>query len=632
MIDFLRRFLGAGLFLLAVMGQAQASEGLLKQAYWVDSSGDAAWAEVQVAPFQDFQDTLALGLVGRPVWVRVRIAGKQDAERQVLRIKPSILGRIELFDPVGIPSTALEPLQSGRWIPMGPESYASSALGFVIPASQQDRDVYLRVVSDTVIFVAADVLPMRQAVLEDSQTIFSQALYVGLIVFLAFWALMGFFERQEKIYLLFMLRQLYAAFHALFIFGFGHFYLSRWFSSEFLIFLYDAIILTIAVPGVVFELTLLRELGTSARVGRWVAFILFASVVGSIGLWAADRVLWARLWNQSMGLLLTTFIAYLGFFARVDSDVDKTRRRAMRWLLKTYYVSFFLTLMVPLLAFLDIIKSPSWIVDMIVFHGALSGVMLMVLLALRSRSRELMNQAISIRHEVMTEELVKEKAIRSEKERFLDMLAHEMKNPLTAVNLLLDAKTPNGRQIQRAVDDMNLVIERALQVGRVDDARYQPVMARTQIDQLLKNTRSALGHQDRIVFTSTEPLSLNSDEEMLSIVFGNLLENALKYSPAKSLIQVETTHALRDHVPGIEVRVRNEVGEAGMPDPLQVFQKYYRSPRAHRQVGSGLGLYLVAELLKLLGGRVELSLPLSSSAWVVFIVWLPVQSGTDQNP
>lgn len=627
MIQCLQRFFGVLLCLFALAGQVQAADLLLKQAYWVDSSGDTSFTDVQAAPFHDFQDTLALGLLGRPVWLRVRIAGSEEAERLVLRIKPSILGRIELFDPVAMPATTTKPLESGRWIPMGPQSYPSSALGFLIPANHQDRDVYLRVVSDTVFIFDAEVLPIRQAILQDSQQIFGQAIYVGLVLFLAFWALMGFFERQEKIYLLFLMRELYAAFHALFIFGFGHFYLSRWLSSDFLAFLYDWIVLTIAVPGVVFELILLRELGTSERVRRWVAIILGASVIGSIGFWAAGHVLWARMWNQSLGLLLTPLIAYVGFFARVDSDVDKTRRRAMRWLLKAYYVSFFLTLMVPLLAFLNIINSPSWIVDMIVFHGALSGLMLMVLLALRSRSRELMIQAMSIRHEVMAQELVKEKEIRSEKERFLDMLAHEMKNPLAAVNLLLDATTPNGRIIQRAVDDMNLVIERALQVGRVDDARDQPVMAWLQIDQLLKNTRSALGHPDRIVFTRSDPLSLKSDEEMLSIVFGNLLENALKYSPANSLITVQVDSMVREALEGIEIRISNGVGEAGLPDPQQVFQKYYRNPRAHRQVGSGLGLYLVAELLKVLGGSIELLSRLPSSQRVVFVVWLPVEMG-----
>lgn len=623
MIYTWRRILWAGLFLLGMLGQAQASDVLLKQGYWVDRSGHAAWADAQAATFEDFQETLALGLVGKPVWLRVRIAAGPATDQWVLRIKPSILGRIELIDPVGMPASTTEPLLSGRWIPVGPKSYASTALGFELPTRPIDRDVYLRVVSDTAIIVATEVLPLRQAMLQDSQTLFLQALYVGLIVFLAFWALMGFFERQEKIYLLFMLRELYAAFHALFIFGFGHFYLSRWFDPQFLIFLYDAIILTIAVPGVVFELTLLRELGTSARLRRWVAVMLCASMLGSIGLWAADQLVWARLWNQSLGLLLTPFIAYMGFFARVDSPVDKTRRRAMRKLLQVYYVTFFLTLMVPLLAFLGIIQSPSWIVDMIVFHGALSGLMLMVLLALRSRSRELMNQAMSIRHEVIAQELAKEKELRSEKERFLDMLAHELKNPLMAINLLLDAQTPKGRDIQRAVHDMNTVIERTLQVGRLDDRHDRPEWVWTQIDQLLNNTRFALGYQDRVHFTSLGPLALKTDEKMVSIILANLLENALKYSPDRSPVRVHAHAAAREQAPGVEIQFNNAVGEAGQPDPDQVFQKYYRSPRAHRQIGSGLGLYLVSELLQLLGGSIEL-LPSSPAALeVVFRVWLP---------
>lgn len=602
----------------------------MKQSYWVDKTGEATWASAASAPYESFDETLTMGFVSRPVWLRLRIASSSEVDHLVIRIKPSILGKIELFDPQSPTFNPDAPPLSGRWVPLGPNAYPSTALGFLIDPSAQDRDVYLRVVSDTAIIVAPEVLTMHQARLEDSQHIFSQAIYVGLIVFLAFWALMGFFERQEKIYLLFLLRELYAAFHALFIFGFGHFYLSRWVSTEALIWGYDWIVLTIAVPGVVFELTLLKELGTSQRVRRWTWGVLAASFLGSIGFWAFGDIVWARVWNQSLGLLLTVLISYLGFFAKVDSDVDKTRRVPIRWLLKTYYVSFFLTLMVPMLVFLGAIKSPPWIVDLVVFHGALTGLMLMVLLALRSRARELMNQAMTIRHELMTQELVKEREMRTDKERFLDMLAHEMKNPLTAVNLLLDAKTANGREIQKAVNDMNRVIDRALQVGRVDDARDAPVMVWTDVQELLKNSRLGLANQERIVFTGHGPLAVKTDEEMLSIVLGNLLENALKYSPPASPIAIEARFIASDS-PAIEVRISNAVGDAGAPDPMQVFQKYYRSPRAHRQVGSGLGLYLVAELLKGLGGSIRLDQAALAHAKVEFVVSLPVQTADEKT-
>ena len=46
-------------------------------------------------------------------------------------------------------------------------------------------------------------------------------------------------------------------------------------------------------------------------------------------------------------------------------------------------------------------------------------------------------------------------------------------------------------------------------------------------------------------------------------------------------------------------------GNAGWPDPQKIFSKYYRSPHAQRQPGTGLGLYLVKHLVDLLGGEIS---------------------------
>ena len=68
------------------------------------------------------------------------------------------------------------------------------------------------------------------------------------------------------------------------------------------------------------------------------------------------------------------------------------------------------------------------------------------------------------------------------------------------------------------------------------------------------------------------------------------------------------------------VIVENDAGQAGLPDPAKVFQKYYRSHRAQSQIGSGLGLYLVQGLVRLLGGGIAYE-PLSNR--VRFRLWLP---------
>jgi signal transduction histidine kinase len=53
----------------------------------------------------------------------------------------------------------------------------------------------------------------------------------------------------------------------------------------------------------------------------------------------------------------------------------------------------------------------------------------------------------------------------------------------------------------------------------------------------------------------------------------------------------------------ITLTITNTVGEVGLPDEEKIFTKYYRAEKAHKYTGSGLGLYLVINLIKLLKGQ-----------------------------
>ena len=68
------------------------------------------------------------------------------------------------------------------------------------------------------------------------------------------------------------------------------------------------------------------------------------------------------------------------------------------------------------------------------------------------------------------------------------------------------------------------------------------------------------------------------------------------------------------------IRIDNTPGAAGHPDPRQVFKKYYRSPGAHSKTGSGLGLYLVHNVARQLGGWVRY---VPNDSCVRFELWLP---------
>ena len=94
--------------------------------------------------------------------------------------------------------------------------------------------------------------------------------------------------------------------------------------------------------------------------------------------------------------------------------------------------------------------------------------------------------------------------------------------------------------------------------------------------------------------------------KLLFIALHNLLENACKYAAPDTPIALRL-HATQDArgMPQMQLDIANQPGHAGWPDPEKLFDKYYRSPHGRRQAGTGLGLYLVRNLMHVMGGRID---------------------------
>jgi two-component system, OmpR family, sensor histidine kinase MprB len=94
--------------------------------------------------------------------------------------------------------------------------------------------------------------------------------------------------------------------------------------------------------------------------------------------------------------------------------------------------------------------------------------------------------------------------------------------------------------------------------------------------------------------TQLSPSSVRGDADLLERAIGNLLHNAIKWSPPAATIELTVSDrelAVHDEGPGI--------GEADLPF---VFDRFYRSPSARGQPGSGLGLAIVRQIAELHGG------------------------------
>ena len=224
----------------------------------------------------------------------------------------------------------------------------------------------------------------------------------------------------------------------------------------------------------------------------------------------------------------------------------------------------------------------------------------------------------------------KERTEREDQEKMLAMLSHELKTPLATIRMLVATLQQSKPEIDRAVRDMSDVINRCVQAGKLSDrrlvARTEPCNMAELLESAVANSRFNLRIEYR---PFTGPSALRCDAQMLTMVMDNLIDNACRYSPQDSRVVVNLSRECDANNVMLRLCVRNLPGDAGWPDPSKLFEKYYRSAHAQRQTGSGMGLYLIAGLASMMGGRLEYQ---PTKNQIQFVFWLPLNDCSGEEP
>ncbi len=204
---------------------------------------------------------------------------------------------------------------------------------------------------------------------------------------------------------------------------------------------------------------------------------------------------------------------------------------------------------------------------------------------------------------------------------------HELRTPLTSIrtNLevvrRLDQLSPEEREV--LVDDlltqMNELTTLVGDLSELARGEQRPTPPRAfRLDSLVADAVAVAtthGRARQVTFSlSSSPTWVRAQRDRIDRAIGNLLDNALKWSPEGGVVEV-TCHGgvvtVRDHGPGI--------AEEDLP---HVFDRFYRAPAARALPGSGLGLAIVAQVAEAEGGSVWAGLPPDGGA--VFRFELPV--------
>lgn len=140
------------------------------------------------------------------------------------------------------------------------------------------------------------------------------------------------------------------------------------------------------------------------------------------------------------------------------------------------------------------------------------------------------------------------------------------------------------------------------------------------INNLVEETCRIRLDSHRIIIDAKEVDLIFTDQMILSRIISNLIDNALKYSPAESEVKIFIRSKDIYFKPGVQLRVVNMPDQAGMPDLEKIFTKYYRSQGAHAKTGSGLGLYLVKSFVDLIDAKIECVI---ANNEITFDLWIP---------
>lgn len=207
---------------------------------------------------------------------------------------------------------------------------------------------------------------------------------------------------------------------------------------------------------------------------------------------------------------------------------------------------------------------------------------------------------------------------------FVADAAHELRTPLTALRLQaqLAERAADEQERRAAFADLKNGLERATRLVQqlLTLARQEPeAMPREVIDlrALLAGVvgdLSSLAVHDGVDLGLTgddqaAPLPVKGNADALRVLFGNLLDNALRYTPAGGVVDVSFDTSVADR-PCVVIQDSGPgIAESELP---RVFDRFYRARRPQEQtsgraaVGSGLGLAIVRQVAELHGAQVVL--------------------------
>lgn len=222
-----------------------------------------------------------------------------------------------------------------------------------------------------------------------------------------------------------------------------------------------------------------------------------------------------------------------------------------------------------------------------------------------------MNEMIILRKKLDEQEknLLVRDEIDKAKDTFMGIASHELKTPLTSAKAFLQLMERSGKvdylpKVMKQVNKLTELIAALFDISMIQRGEILLQKEKFDISRMIEELIRETDHRGHIIsfFASKTPLEVYADRNRIRQVVSSLIDNAVKYSPRGSMVNIEVKS---DH-DRIEVRVTDQ--GIGLPSANRerIFERFYRvHDTSASYSGLGTGLYISNEIIKQHGGELS---------------------------
>jgi len=611
------------LCLALVSANASASDLIASRAYFEDAAASRSFDQVKEEVFTPYDGVLSRGYTKSATWIRLEISPSPRDDQVVLLIKPVYLDQITLFDPLDLRGTERA---AGDTTSFDTQEYKTLYHAFVLSAVNKPRVVWLRVATTSTTTVVIEALPRTEMVENQFQELLFEFCVLAIMGMFVLHGLINWFNHREPLYALFVTRQVYLFFYTATLFGLHRYLLHKFVNPLQLDLLYSYFVVGATAISLVFERKFQLEYMLN-KFGRYVLNVLMVWIVVVCMAMAFGATMIALRLNMllnAVGLIALLLIAIFCIDRqKIERSVDV--KLLDKTLVVGYYAIINVVLLGSALSFLGVTQANHYTVNILIYYTLIAGALMTILMQLRTNKLIKAHNDYEHGLSLSQQQVAMEKARREEQAHLLHMLMHELKNPLAIIEMAQHAdndKETTISYISRSVKNMNDVIDRCVKADRLSEGNVQTYIEQVDLyDFVVKCLAERDPDEHDIKLICGNELNVKTDQQLLKVMINNLLDNAIRYGDPAAPVEVAAYQKVDvEGVNGVAITISNRPSVVSWPDTDKVFSKYYRSEGAKAKSGTGLGLYLVRTLARLLGGECRY---IPDEKFIKFELWLP---------